>query len=184
LLHGAHFVENHDEQPALVAFGTPQKSIAAALILHTLPGLKFNYFRQWPGFANRLEVHLRRASTEQPNTQVSQFYAKFLPIIADDVFKNGQFALLSATGSGAGPLFAWSWTSSDSSRKRLCIINYSGSSASGTVIVPNAVGQSGSDNLTITDLLSGQTFQRSASQMRTSGLFVVIDAWYAQIFTY
>jgi len=70
------------------------------------------------------------------------------------------------------------------SDKRLVVVNFSASSASGSVVVPNAASRGGSDTITVTDLLSEQAWQRSAEQMRTSGLFVVVDAWYAQIFAY
>lgn len=42
----------------------------------------------------------------------------------------------------------------------------------------------GNDTIPVTDLLSGDVYYRSASQMRSSGLNVVISSWYAQIFEY
>lgn len=68
--------------------------------------------------------------------------------------------------------------------QRLCVINYSDAEGVGSVVVSNAVAPGGTDDLTITELLSGQSYVRSASQMRTSGLLVIIPAWYAQIFAY
>ncbi len=68
--------------------------------------------------------------------------------------------------------------------QRLCVINYSDTDGSGSVIVSNAQAPPGTDNLTITELLSGQSYVRSASQMRNSGLFVIVPPWYAQIFSY
>eukprot|EP00762_Andalucia_godoyi_P004687 ANDGO_03533.mRNA.1 hypothetical protein (macronuclear) len=181
LMKGAHFVENHDEQTAIKAFGSPQRAVGAVLVLHTLPGMRFNFHGQWNGFANKLEVHLRRSYAEPVNTYVASFYQKFLPILADPVFKLGTWTLLAAQGDQASVLFAWSWAYG--STKRLCVINYSSSSAGGTVVVPDATAASG-DTITITDLLSGQSFQRSASQMRTTGLVVVVNSYFAQIFSY
>lgn len=189
--HGAHFVENHDEPRAVAFFGSPQRAMAAAAVLFTLPGMRFNFDGQWQGFANRLEVHLRRATAEATNMQVQNWYAKFMQILsASDVFKRGNWTLLSAAGGQANDLFAWSWSYRDPKsmtlEKRLCVVNYSGDSpAGGIVVVPDAVAAGGSgDQLTITELFSGQSYQRSAGAMRTTGLTVVVDAWSAQIFQY
>jgi hypothetical protein len=181
--HGAHFVENHDEPRAVAFFGSPQRAMGAAAVLFTLPGLKFNLDGQWQGFANRLEVHLRRATSEPVNQQVVSFYSKFMQILSAPVFKQGQWTMLSVTGNQASSFFAWSWNYQN--QKRLCVINYSGTDpAGGNVVVPDAQAPGGGDTLTITELFSGQQYSRSASQMRTTGLTVVIGAWSAQIFAY
>lgn len=48
----------------------------------------------------------------------------------------------------------------------------------------NDVSSAGGDSVTVTDLLSGTSYQRSANTLRTSGLFVAVNSWYAQIFEY
>ena len=54
---------------------------------------------------------------------------------------------------------------------------------SGYVKVADAAGADG-DALTITELLSGEKYERSAQQMRDEGLFVVVEPWFGQIFSY
>jgi hypothetical protein len=69
-------------------------------------------------------------------------------------------------------------------------------------VLADALGLPGNDTVPVTELLSGariresvkvrdsdisitgQTFYRSASEMRTQGLFVVVNQWYAQVFKY
>lgn len=59
-----------------------------------------------------------------------------------------------------------------------CFSDYEGS---GRVIVSDAEGDGDID---ITELLSGEKYQRSAKEMRESGLFVIVPSWYGQIFSY
>jgi hypothetical protein len=77
---------------------------------------------------------------------------------------------------------AWKWAYGDS--KRLCVVNYSDAEGQGRVLVPDAVPRSGNDTIPVTDLLSGATYYRSAHEMRTQGLYVIIPKWWAQIFSY
>lgn len=51
-------------------------------------------------------------------------------------------------------------------------------------MVSNAESVDGNDTIAVTDLLTGNVYYRSATQMRTSGLDVVVNQWWAQIFSY
>jgi hypothetical protein len=187
LTASAHFVANHDEERAAAHFGGWAQANAAALIMYTLPGMHFYWMGDFEGYKAKLDVHLRRERSEPVHEPTEQFYARLLPIVTSDVFKKGTWTYLSVGGSGTSwRLMAWRWEYNDgkSIQKRLCVINYSDAEGVGSVVVSNAVAPGGTDDLTITELLSGQSYVRSASQMRTSGLLVIIPAWYAQIFAY
>lgn len=58
-LCSAHFVENHDEPPAVAFFGSWWRADGAALATFTLPGMRFHFQDQWWGVSNRLLVQLR-----------------------------------------------------------------------------------------------------------------------------
>jgi glycosidase len=186
LTHSAHFVENHDQDRAVDNFGTPQRAVAAALISMTLPGMRFNFEGQWQGKRNRLVVQLRRSKSEPVDDYVQNFYNTFIPIVADPVFHTGTWSFLPVTNSSqAYDLFAWKWADVTTGSKRLVIVNYTASQGSGAVRVTDAKpDQPGNDTVTFVDLLSGQKYQRSATVVQTTGLFVIIGPYYAQIFQY
>jgi len=183
LSHSAHFISNHDEPRAPSFFGSPFRANAAALITFTIPGMRFYWMWQFNGFSNRLDIHLRREEPEPVVDYVESFYETFLPVVMDDVFKYGQWTYLNVFGSDdSWRLIAYTWQYGN--KKRLCVLNYSDTQGSGKIIVPNAEPVNGNDTISVTDLLSGDVFYRSASNMKTDGLFVVVNQWYGQIFEY
>jgi len=56
--------------------------------------------------------------------------------------------------------------------------------ASGKVVLKNAKPINGNDTIPVTDLLTGEVYYRSAHQISTTGLQVVVNSWWAQIFLY
>ena len=54
----------------------------------------------------------------------------------------------------------------------------------GTIVLPDAQAQNGNDTIAVTDLLTGDTYYRSATALRTTGLNVGINSWYGSIFQY
>ena len=180
--HQCRFLENHDDNRAVEAFGgSVTKSLAAALGTYTLPGMRFFFQDQWYGYTNKLDVHLRRSRKEGKSSEAMAFYDKFIPIINDETFKNGDWTNLAVTGNDAWRLMAWKWSNSSTGEKRLVVVDFSEVKAGGNVIIPDI---SGSGDVVIKELLSGTEYTRKAEEMRSSGLTVVIDPWYAQIFSY
>jgi glycosidase len=181
--HSAHFVSNHDEPRAATYFGSWYRADAAALLTFTLPGLRFFWEGEWAGYTWPLDIHLRREKTQPANDYVLSMYKSLTAIVSDDVFKKGQWTYLNVFGADtAGQLIAYRWNYKQ--EKRLCILNFSGSEAQGRVIVADAQPVNGNDTIPITDLLTNTTYYRSATDMRTNGLYVIINQWWAQIFTY
>eukprot|EP01100_Stratorugosa_tubuloviscum_P010254 TRINITY_DN437_c0_g3_i1.p1 TRINITY_DN437_c0_g3~~TRINITY_DN437_c0_g3_i1.p1 ORF type:complete len:526 (+),score=213.75 TRINITY_DN437_c0_g3_i1:58-1635(+) len=183
LTHSAHFIANHDEDRAAYYFGTWWKANAAALITMTLPGMQFYWNGDFKGLTHKLDVHLRRETSEPAVIDSENFYNVFVNITTNAVFKYGTWTYLPVTGSDtAWRLMAWRWEYGN--EKRACVLNFSDQQGSGRVILSNAYSDNGSDTIDIVDLLSGEHYARSASEMRTQGLFVVVDSWYGQIFSY
>lgn len=179
---GAHFVENHDEPRAAQFFGSTQRADAALMVTMTVPGMRFYNEGQQYGFKNRLQVQLRRAAPEPVVNSVSKLYDVFVPIIDRPVFHFGSWTPLYASNDQKSwRLLAWKWTGDE---KILVVVNYSDDTGAGAVVLSDAAPINGNDTIPVTDLLSNQTWQRSAKEMQTSGLFVVIDAWSAQILKY
>jgi hypothetical protein len=174
------FLENHDDNRAVEHFGySITKTNAAGLATYTLPGMRFFFQDQWLGYQNKLDVHLRRAKSEGQKDEAVNLYNKLFPIVSDNVFKNGSWTNLGLSGDDSWRLMAWRWSSSN--KKVLVVVNYSEVTAGGNVVVSDV---SGSGTVTIKELLSGASYERNASEMKSSGLTVIVDAWSAQIFSY
>jgi hypothetical protein len=99
------------------------------------------------------------------------------------VFHTGTWTYIDVDKSGTGwRLVAWRWGDSDGN-KRLVVVNFSDTMGWGNVVVADATAPSG-DTLTITELITGVQYERSASQMRTTGLVCGVEPFSAQIFEY
>jgi len=179
----AHFVENHDEPRAPVSFGGNQRADAAAMVSMTLPGMRFYFSGQENGFWNKLDVHLRRAKSENPAVGVPQFYDKLFSILNMEVFHLGVWTYLEAQNSDQSwRLLTWKWVRNTD--KILCVINYSTAMGTGNVQLVDALPFQGNDSVPVTDLLTGTTYWRSAQELKTKGLYVVVEAFSGQFFKY
>lgn len=183
--HVAHFVENHDEDRAADILHGQQQAFAGSVVASTIPGLRLFYEGQFEGFTRKLGVQVRRAVTEQPNPALHAQYSKLLSVLSAQVFRSGMWSYIPVSKDGSGwRLMAWRWSSTDGSSKRLIVVNFSDAQGWGNVQVADAIGTSGSDDITITELLSGSQYVRSAGQMRSSGLVCGVEPYTAQIFEY
>eukprot|EP01132_Coremiostelium_polycephalum_P005236 gene5236-6517_t len=182
--HSAHFISNHDEPRGANFFGSWWRSDAAALITYTLPGLRFFWWGDFEGYSNQLDVHLRREESEPAIGTAQGFYQNLTSIVSDPVFKYGDFQYLNVGGSDSSwPLIAYKWNYQG--EKRLCVLDFSDTEGSGYIVLDDAeAGPDGNDTIPVTDLLSGTTYYRSAQELRTQGLYVIINTWYGQIFKY
>ncbi|KAN0012235.1 hypothetical protein ACTFIU_007533 [Dictyostelium citrinum] len=181
--HSAHFISNHDEPRGANFFGSWWRSDAAALITYTLPGLRFFWWGDFQGYSNQLDVHLRREQSEPAIADAMAFYQTLTSIVSDPVFKNGEFTYLNCTNDQESwNLVAYKWTYQN--ERRLCVLNFSDQQGTGNIILDDAEPINGNDTIPVTDLLSNTTYYRSSEQMRTTGLYVIINSWYGQIFKY
>ena len=115
----------------------------------------------------------------------------------DDAFLNGVWNYVSVINSGLSwvpfsgllvltlnqRLMAWRWNYNDES-KRVVVVNFSDTTGNGYVVLPDAAEVDGSDTVTITELMTNTTYERSVATMTSSGLFVQVDPWDCQIFSY
>lgn len=178
-----HFTENHDEPRAALALGGQQQSFVGTVAALTLPGMRLTYFGQYDGLKNRLGVHLRRWTPEPRSPEVHAQYTALMRALSEKVFHEGTWTMIAIPQSGsAWRLTAWRWQYNDD--KRLVVFNWGDQQGWGGVQVADAYGRDGSDNVLLTDLLTGESYERSGSDMRGSGLYVGLDAYQAHIFAY
>src|SRR5260370_35632547 len=132
------FVENHDEERALHAFGLV-KSQAAAILATTLPGAKLIYEGQFEGRKIKLPVQLGKRQPEQPLEPLSAFYAKVTREISKAPYHYGTFMMLAAhpilrDDHGHEDLFAYVWPLGD--EWVVVVVNYSDHPSKGPIRLP------------------------------------------------
>ena len=93
------------------------------------------------------------------------------------MFINGVWNITAATGTNN--ILSWTWTLG--SVKRLVVVNYHSSISTGRIKLPNI---SGSGSVVVKELISNQSFNRNAEEIRNQGLHVVVNAYTSQIFEF
>ncbi|QTA79862.1 Catalytic alpha amylase domain-containing protein [Desulfonema limicola] len=175
------FLENHDEERAVKAFGI-EKSKAAAVIISTLQGMHFYYDGQFEGKSIRLPVQLGREPEEAVNHELFDFYEKLLSIINSSVFKKGKWTQLETTASWDGDdsynnILAWTWNYEN--EKRIIAVNYS-STFSACFIKPDF--EKYPDEFELKDVLSNNVYTRSKHEVVNTGLYIKLQGFQSHIF--
>lgn len=175
------FIENHDEPRAAATF-SPEKERAAALLATTLPGAVLLHEGQFEGRKLRLPVFLGRRPDEPMDGDIGAFYATLLETIAKDGLRNGEWRLCEREGwpdnSSYRNIVAWCWTGENA--RHLIILNLGDSAAQARVRVP--WDELEGKECRLTDVLSGQSYDRSGSEMRDAGLYVDLTPWKHHLF--
>lgn len=178
----AHFVENHDEQRSAKALGGQQQAFTGAVIASTIPGLRLFYFGEFDGFSSKLDVQLRRATTQPANAMLRKQYSTLLHVLADDVFHSGTWTFIQTPKDGTSwRLMAWRWRSADGAVKRVVVVNFSDQKGWANVRLDDIEGN---DKISLTELLTGVVYERSVNDLKANGLVCGLDPWTAQIFSY
>lgn len=177
------FIENHDEERAMTAFGK-YRSQAAAIIISTLKGMKLYYDGQFEGRKIKIPVQLGRDTEEHPVECMVDFYNKLLKIVKEDIFSYGSWKLVDVLPAWEENLtheniLAWLW--SYGSENRLIAVNYS-EIHSQCRIKLNVLGYD--DNFRITDLLTGAEYLRSTEETYHQGLYIDLKGYQSHIFSF
>jgi hypothetical protein len=181
----ARFIENHDEPRSVVEFGDRVR--AAAVVISTLPGLRFFHQGQFEGRTARLPVHLGRWSDHAANEDLQRFYERLLGAVKDDVFHDGEWRLLDVHPAGdgsSGDLLAWQWLRSSEigGGMRIVAVNLGRGTAQGLVQLPSEVpGDPRDEAIVFEDQLDGQQYRWSRNALGRSGLYVKLEKGAAHI---
>jgi hypothetical protein len=181
--HSVRFLENHDEDPAIAEFGKA-RSLAAAVIISTIPGMHFYNDGQFVGKAVRPPVQMGRALQEPVQQDVLRFYEKLLSINSDEIFLYGQWQQLWPLEAWPGneshqQMLAWEWRHGDD--RRLVVVNYS-DMENQCRLKFDLSGRGAS--VEFFDLLNDVSYRRAAQEINQQGLFIELAAYQAHIFVF
>jgi glycosidase len=183
--HGAHFLENHDEQRIAPLLSFPEHRAAALLILG-LPGLCLLHEGQLTGARNRLSVHLARGRLESDQADIVELYGSLLKVLQQTAVGAGQARLLRAREAWSG----------NPTHLNFVAIQWTSKADSFEVVLVNLAPHDGQCYLDLdgddiadsgwkmTDLLGPQVFERDGSALKKSGLYVDVPAHAAQVFQF
>jgi glycosidase len=179
----ARFLENHDETRAIIEFGRKQ-SLAAAVLISTIQGMKLYFDGQFEGKKVKLPVQLGREPDEKVAEPIKEFYLKLLNITKARIFREGEWKMLepspAATDNGSYEnILAWQWKLGNESR--LVIINYS-EVISQCRLKFDLKAHKG--EIRLSDLLNNINYTRSIDEIITIGLFVELESYHCHIFSF
>jgi hypothetical protein len=174
----ARFIENHDEPRSATAFG--DRLHAAAVVMSTLPGLRFFHDGQFEGRRARLPVQLGVLPYEPVDPDLFEFYRRLLAIVDAPVFHDGEWRLcgIDACDDTSASLVAWDWTLGD--EERVVVVNLGKDVSHGNVRL--AAGTARADTMMFEDLLDGRQYPWSRTAIETRGLYVRLNPGGAHIF--
>jgi hypothetical protein len=170
------FLENHDE-PRIADKLPAVLQRAAAVTIATLPGATLWHEGQFEGRRVHVPVFLERRPDEPPDQELAAWYRNLVRQVGEHRVRTGAWQLLQADGwpdnqSGQN-LIAWSWTPGDGDgdvRRHVVVVNLAQAAAQARIPLPwpDLAGRPWS----LTDLLSGEDFDRDGSELAGQGLYV------------
>jgi glycosidase len=179
----ARFLENHDEPRAAAAFA-PAQHEAAAIITYLSPGLRFFHQGQFDGRRKRISPHLVRGPGERADNRLQQFYDRLLAALRDGTLRDGRWQLLECTPAWEenrtwDSFVAWHWRGA-ADAERIVAVNYADHQSQCYLCVP--LHAAGAATVRLRDQMSPATYDRSAGDLGTRGLFLDLPAWGYHVF--
>jgi glycosidase len=179
--NSAYFIENHDEQRAITAFGR-KRSMAAAVIMATLPCLRLFNEGQMEGKKVHVPVQLVREPDETIDPGMQNFYYRLLTICNQEIFHKGIWRLVDTGQAWEGErsyanLLAWSWHYNG--QVGVVVTNYSPNPARGWIRPRLAI--EGNNSIVFRDELTDVTYTKESPELRTKGIYVDLAPYQSHI---
>ncbi len=177
------FLENHDEERAIAALGR-ERSIAAAVVAATVPGMRFYHDGQFDGKKIKLPVQLGREPEEKPIKPIQDAYNKLLTILRNDIFHEGDWEIAEISPSWEAnksyrSILAWQWTLRH--ERILVVVNYAPSQSQCRIKLDL---RGYDENFTLNDQWSGEQYYRSSEEAQHLGLFIELPPWGCHMLMY
>ncbi len=175
------FLENHDELRSAAIF--PRDGLLPlALMLCTLPGMRFYYQGQLEGRKIRPLMPLGRVKEEMDDPEVCRMYETVSRLANEELLHRGNWKLLpieSAGDASHGALIAYSWTLEGNAR--VIVLNLSSAPAQGKVRISQDLPAS--PRLIFSDTLTGKDCAWDRSEIQNQGLYVRLEGNRAHAFS-
>lgn len=175
------FIENHDEPRAVIAFGR-ERSLAAAVVLATVPGLRLFHDGQLEGRCICLPIQLVREPEEVTDPEIMQFYERLLAVCNASAFHEGAWGLIETSQAREGNeshhnLLAWFWRYAE--QFKTVVVNYSPNPAQGWLKLP--LPRDTIERLVFRDEMAGTKYIRDPNRVSSQGLYLDLGPWQAHI---
>jgi len=183
LARGVHFLENHDEPRTASAFPEPSYRQAAAVLTLSLPGVRLVYDGQIEGRKLRYCIHLRRAADVPSVENESSFYERLFQAVKGSVIGKGISSFIPSRPTWAGntrysDIQAILWEKDG--KRDLVVVNLSGNECD-TRLSFFFTGM-GSRQWGFKNRLGLEEYTRSGDEIGTTGLYIKLLPYQAQIF--
>lgn len=177
------FVEKYEEERALHTFGH-DKSMAAATIAATIPGLMIYQEGQWEGKKLKQVMQLGREAKEQKHPKIEKFYEKLLRITTDRAFKDGNWELLFSyrawdDNQTNGNILAWKWKLAV--RNIIVAVNYSPVQSQCFLKFEFTTSD---DKVLFNDVMNDKIYIRAVAELVDRGLYIDLPPWRSHILVY
>jgi glycosidase len=183
LEHSAHFLENHDER-RIASLLPREEHRAAALLIMTLPGMRFLHEGQMSGARIHANVHFARRGMEEPEKEIAAFYDTLLGVLPNTAVGQGEWSLLT-------PQPAWADNPSHASFVLVQWQQHPGSVHLAAINLASHRSQCfaalqmeklSEGHWRFRDLLGDETFERSGAELAQRGLYLDLPGHGAQLF--
>ena len=159
-----------------------EKSIAAAVITSTIPGISFYFDGQCDGKKIRLPVQLGREPVEKQDEKIKGFYRNLFKITKARIFRNGDWKLLdtfpvSATDNTFENILAWEWRLDN--ELRIIAVNFNNTTSRCRLKFDV---QTKNNEIVLIDLITNLDYKRSVNEIAEKGLFVELKSFNSHIF--
>lgn len=177
------FIEKSEEERAIKTFGH-DKSMAAAVITATIPGLMLYQDGQWEGKNNKIPLQLGREGKSQPHPKIVKFYEKLLKITGDRVFKDGIWNLLACNKAWDDNntnvnMLSWRWKLGI--RNTVVVVNYSDINSQCRLKFDVNIGD---DRILLNDLMGDKIYVRAIDEFLEKGLFIDLPSYQSHVFVF
>jgi len=177
------FIENHDEERAITAFGI-DRSRPAAVVMSTLPGAKLYHDGQFSGRYFKLPVHIKRQPDERRHLPLERFYKRLLQEISHPIYQTGRWQLFNILPAFPDDhtifhILAYGWQLED--EYRLIVVNLTANWSMGYVDMRdwNKIGRY---QWQCEDALEKTVIYRSGDELIEHGFYVELEPFQSRIY--
>ncbi len=176
------FIENHDEERAIKVFGS-QKSLAAFVIISTLPGMTLVHQGQVIGKTVKAPLRLLRIKDENIDRDLNAKYEiifQFLSNIESNVSKFSFIKITQAWAYNDSHYNITSWIWRTKQKFFLIVVNYSSIMSQANLKLPKDILVQ--NNLIFSDKYGEKEYIRDCKSLIEEGLFVELKPYNFHLF--